>query len=127
MLNTTIFPGRYVQGRDATQRLGQELSRYGEKGMVVCDPFVYEQLLPGIESYMKDSVEVFVEKFDGECSDEEINRLVELVIQEKFQFVVGMGGVKPSIWLRRWLMAQSCRWRLCPPLPLAMLPVALYL
>ena len=30
MITTTSFPGRYVQGTDSIQRLGQELSRYGQ-------------------------------------------------------------------------------------------------
>ncbi|GFE69363.1 glycerol dehydrogenase [Chroococcus sp. FPU101] len=94
MLSTTIFPGRYVQGRDARKRLGEELSRYGEKGIVICDSFVYEKLLSDFEPYMKDGVDVFIEKFGGECSDEEINRLLNIIHEAKFHFVVGLGGGK---------------------------------
>ncbi|ELR99558.1 glycerol dehydrogenase [Gloeocapsa sp. PCC 73106] len=94
MINTTIFPGRYVQGRDARKRLSQELSRYGESGIVVCDPFVYDKLLPDFEPYLKDGIHVFIEKFGGECSDEEIDRLLDFIKQEKFNFVVGLGGGK---------------------------------
>jgi glycerol dehydrogenase len=94
MLSTTIFPGRYVQGRDARKRLGQELSRYGEKGIVICDPFVYDKLLWDFEPYMKDEVQVSIEKFEGECSDEEIDRLVALIEKAQCHFVVGLGGGK---------------------------------
>jgi glycerol dehydrogenase len=94
MICTTIFPGRYVQGRDARKRLGQELARYGEKGLVICDPFVYETLLSEFEPYMKQGVDVLIEKFGGECSDEEIDRLFNLTQQAKFHFVVGLGGGK---------------------------------
>lgn len=94
MLRTTIFPGRYVQGRDARKRLGEELSRYGEKGIVICDSFVYETLLSDFEPYMKDGVDVFIEKFGGECSDEEIERLLNIIHEAKFHFVVGLGGGK---------------------------------
>lgn len=94
MIRTTIFPGRYVQGWQARKRLGEELARYGHKGIVICDPFVYEKLLPDIEPYMQDGVEVLIEKFGGECSDEEIGRLLSLIQQSQFQFVVGLGGGK---------------------------------
>lgn len=94
MISTTIFPGRYVQGRDARKNLSQELSRYGKKGIVVCDRFVYETLLWDFEPYLKEGIEVMIEKFGGECSDEEINRLLELITQEQFDFVVGLGGGK---------------------------------
>lgn len=94
MISTSIFPGRYVQGRDARKRLSKELSRYGKKGIVVCDSFVYENLLHEFEPYMKDEVQVMVERFAGECSDEEIARLLSLTEKEKFDFVVGLGGGK---------------------------------
>jgi glycerol dehydrogenase len=94
MISTIIFPGRYVQGRDARKRLGQELSRYGEKGIAIADPFVYEKMIWDFEPYLNDGVQVAIERFDGECSDEEIERLVDLVKTAQFQFVVGLGGGK---------------------------------
>ncbi len=94
MLRTTIFPGRYVQGKDARKRLGRELERYGEKGFVICDPFVTENLLPDFDPYMRDGIQVSIEKFGGECSDEEIQRLLELVKITDSDFIVGLGGGK---------------------------------
>ena len=29
MISTTIFPGRYIQGYEATKRLGKEAARFG--------------------------------------------------------------------------------------------------
>jgi len=40
MISTTLFPGRYVQGADSIQRLGMELSRFGQKGFAICTPFI---------------------------------------------------------------------------------------
>lgn len=94
MITTTIFPGRYVQGKDARKTLSEQLSRYGKKGLVVCDRFVYEQMLFEFEPYLKDGIEVKIEKFGGECSDEEIDRLLEIIKQGEFHFVVGLGGGK---------------------------------
>jgi len=94
MISTTIFPGRYVQGKDARKRLGKELSRYGKKGVVICDPFVYEKMLPDFEPYMQNGVQINIEKFGGECSDEEIERILNLIKKAEFHFVVGLGGGK---------------------------------
>jgi len=94
MINTTIFPGRYVQGKDARKRLEEELARFGKKGFVVCDPFVHEKLLPQFEPYMKKGIQVIIEKFKGECSDEEIERLLAFLNKAKVNFVVGLGGGK---------------------------------
>lgn len=94
MISTTIFPGRYVQGRNSRKKLGEELARFGKKGFVVCDPFVKENLIDEFEPFMIDKVDVDIEVFGGECSDEEIERLLEKVKASEYSFVVGLGGGK---------------------------------
>jgi len=94
MISTTIFPGRYVQGKDARKGLAAELSRYGDQGIAVCDPFVHTKMLADFEPYMKDGVRVIIEKFGGECSDKEIKRLLILAKKAECQFIVGLGGGK---------------------------------
>ena len=68
MISTMIFPGRYVQGKGAVKKLGEELSRYGWKGIAVCTSFVYSNMLKDLESSMKGQVQIAIEKFGGECS-----------------------------------------------------------
>lgn len=34
MITTTVFPGRYVQGKGARKLLGEELQRFGPKGLI---------------------------------------------------------------------------------------------
>lgn len=94
MISTTIFPGRYVQGSDALERLGSEMVRFGKKGFVICDSFVFENLLPDFRQSMEQSLEVVVEKFGGECSDEEISRLAGLAKDASCELIVGIGGGK---------------------------------
>ena len=94
MISTTIFPGRYVQGKDARQLLGVELARFGSKGLLICDPFVYDNLRQEFEPYIIDKVNVEIVRFEGECCDEEIARLVERLKTFGGEFVVGLGGGK---------------------------------
>jgi len=94
MISTTIFPGRYVQGCDALKRLGVEMSRFGQKGFVICDPFVFDHLLPDFQPEMVKSVKVRVERFGGECCDEEIERLSDLAQKAGCELIVGIGGGK---------------------------------
>jgi len=94
MISTTIFPGRYIQGKDARKGLSVELARYGTNGLVVCDAFVHAKMLTEFEPYMKDGVQVIIEKFGGECCDEEIERLLVVVKKAKCQFIIGLGGGK---------------------------------
>ena len=92
MITTTIFPGRYIQGFDALQSLGKEIARFGKKALLLVDPFVYEKILPTFLAKVEESVSVQVEKFGGECSDEEIERLSKLAAG--VSLVVGVGGGK---------------------------------
>lgn len=94
MISTTIFPGRYVQGYDALQSLGEEMARFGDNAMLLVDPIVYDQLLPGFLPAIEAVVKARVEKFTGECSDEEVARLVELAKDANLDLVVGVGGGK---------------------------------
>ncbi len=59
MISTTLFPGRYVQGTDSVQRLGTELSRFGQKAFAVCTPFVFEKMLP----VFQDNIQKFIQSF----------------------------------------------------------------
>lgn len=94
MVKTTIFPGRYMQGAGAIQRLGTELTRYGRKGLMVCDAFVLDHLLSGFRESLERNSEVVIERFGGECSDEEIQRLVSVGRGAGCDLVIGMGGGK---------------------------------
>ncbi|MEI8656141.1 glycerol dehydrogenase [Vibrio sp. Hal054] len=93
MITTTVFPGRYVQGKGARKLLGEELQRFGQKGMMICDPFVYDNILSEFESYLS-QVEVDIVSFSGECCDQEISRLVDRLKSRGGQFVAGLGGGK---------------------------------
>lgn len=94
MISTTLFPGRYVQGENAIQRLGTELSRFGKNGFVICTPFVFENrrfILPGD---IKEYIQIEVEQFNRECSDEEIARLSSMAQKQSSDLIVGVGGGK---------------------------------
>jgi len=94
MLSTTVFPGRYVQGAHAFTRLGSEMARFGKKAFLICDPFVLDTLLAGFRADIEKDVELTVERFGGECSDEEITRILEVAAGVDYEIVAGMGGGK---------------------------------
>lgn len=94
MKTTTLFPNRYVQGADILKDLGTHVSKLGDHGFMICDPFAHENLLPNFLTQMKTSLKVSVEEFKRECSDEEINRLVTLVENSGSDVIIGIGGGK---------------------------------
>ncbi len=94
MISTSVFPGRYVQGAHAFNRLGGEMSRFGKKGFLICDPYVLDHLLPGFRDDIEKDVKLVVERFGGESSDEEISRISEVASKAGCDVVAGMGGGK---------------------------------
>lgn len=92
-------PGRYVQGPGATQELGREMQRLGLQGRVLFIAAgtarrelasIWQAVLPPV------GIEPIVEAFAGECSNAEIERLVQLANQLSCNAVVGAGGGKVS-------------------------------
>ncbi len=116
MISTTLFPGRYVQGAGALQRLGDEIARFGTHCFTVCDPFVHDQLLPGFLPDLKKKTEPTIEKFKGECSDEEVGRLAGLARAKDCDIVVGIGGGKTLDTTKALAHELSCPVAIVPTL-----------
>ena len=93
MISASIFPARYVQGAGALASLPEEAARLGNKGLMIAGrtarPIV-EQALAG-----QSALVLVHETFNGECSDEEIDRLVGVAKQGKVDVIIGVGGGKP--------------------------------
>jgi len=94
MITATLFPGKYIQGYDAIGGLEDWVRRYGKKAFIIGSPSMFDQVIPGILSSIKETVPVIVEKFERECSDEEITRLKTIAEREACDVVVGVGGGK---------------------------------
>ena len=94
MVSTSIFPSRYVQGCGALDLLGEELARLGSNALLLLDPFVDDTFHSQIEQSCESKINYRCERFSGECSDEEINRLIEQSKNNMPNVVVGMGGGK---------------------------------
>ncbi len=94
MISTTLFPGRYVQGPGTLKRLGEEVNRFGSKCFLICDSFVFDNILPEFQQEIEKHIQIEMEKFKGECSDEEIERLSALARNVGCDVIVGIGGGK---------------------------------
>ncbi|WP_018505047.1 glycerol dehydrogenase [Parafrankia discariae] len=97
MLAVFGSPGRYVQGRDATAALGPEMARLGLTGpAVIVTSGAPLRLLEETWRTSLDGAGIAysVHLFGGECSDQEIDRVVSAARDPEATVIVGAGGGK---------------------------------
>lgn len=88
-------PGKYIQGADALTRLGDYLKPMAERWLVIGDKFV----LGFAEAALRQSLDsaaltADIVPFNGECSQNEIDRLRDIAVKARCQAVLGIGGGK---------------------------------
>src|SRR5262245_54177742 len=97
MLSVFCSPARYTQGRNATEKLGEEMSRLGLPGPVlIVAGRSAKSLLDGVwRKTLGDSgFDYAVHDFAGECSHAEVARIVASARGAKAGTIVGAGGGK---------------------------------
>lgn len=91
MISTSIFPSRYVQGAGALALLPEEARRLGDTALAVVDPMV----MPAIGRVATTgSIVIALDRFGGECSDEEIERVIAHARDIDANVIIGAGGGK---------------------------------
>lgn len=88
-------PAKYIQGPGELSRIQDWLSHLGGPVLFVMGGYSYDNLKGIIEESYRNSGQVLVfEKFGGECTRNEINRLQEVYRENSCRVVVGIGGGK---------------------------------
>lgn len=88
-------PSKYIQGPGELARIKDHLARFKGPYLFVMGGFAYTNLKGVIEESFKDSGHSLVfEKFCGECTRNEINRLREIHRRHGCSVVIGVGGGK---------------------------------
>lgn len=95
MHRAIIAPSRYVQGYGELQRIREHVKQLGTTFLVIADDFVMSLTRDTIERSFKDSDKALVfQRFNGECSRHEIERLADISRSNKADAVIGVGGGK---------------------------------
>lgn len=88
-------PSKYIQGKGELSRIKEHISSLGKSFFIIADDFVMNLTKNTIEESFKNSdVNLVFEKFNGECSKNEINRLRKIYLEKKCDGVIGIGGGK---------------------------------
>src|SRR5688500_10243634 len=97
MLSIFCAPSRYVQGRDATEALGEQLAALEIEGtaIIVASDTPRRMLADTWTRTLGEAgIDHAVHEFGGECSDDEIARGVAAGREAGATVIVGAGGGK---------------------------------
>jgi glycerol dehydrogenase len=94
LFQTAVFPRRYVQGAGALGRLPDELMSLGQRALIVAGGTAASEIVPSRLAAWRERQHISTARFNGECSDAEIERLAAIATEEKCDLVIGMGGGK---------------------------------
>ena len=86
-----IAPGKYVQGAGEMANLGSYVAKLGKKALIVVSPSGKKRNAEVLDaSFAAAGVEIIYEAFNGECSRNEIARLVKVVKENGIDaYVIG--------------------------------------
>lgn len=96
MANIIGSPSRYIQGENALQDLGKYAAPFGKRPLVIITTSGIQRVGDTVKaSYaaVEDS-QVTFEPFQGECSNDEVQRLVQVYRDKGCDLVIGVGGGK---------------------------------
>lgn len=95
MLRALGFPGLYLQGPGALDRLAEVVSPRGQRAFVVIDPVAAERIGEVVEAQLSGAdCSASVAVFGGECTAAEIERLVAHYTRDGAEVILGIGGGK---------------------------------
>jgi glycerol dehydrogenase len=95
MSRILIAPSRYVQGQGAINEIGLHASLLGTKALLTGGKTALAACGNAIEASLAEKkIGCRREHFNGECSNNEINRLVDIAGKEKADFIIAAGGGK---------------------------------
>lgn len=90
-----ISPSKYVQGANALASIGQYVKPLGQKALAIADDFVTGLVGTQVTaSFAEAEGQLLLEKFNGECSRAEIDRLLEIAKANASEVIIGIGGGK---------------------------------
>ncbi|HEM3118789.1 TPA: glycerol dehydrogenase [Streptococcus suis] len=88
-------PSRYIQGKHVLFQGAEAIGKLGTKPLILCDDLVYGVVGEKFLSYLvEEGMQVHRVAFNGEASDKEIHRVVEIGKEQASDVVIGLGGGK---------------------------------
>ena len=106
---------KYTQGRDELAKLGGYVDPLGTKALVINTPSGVKRVGAKVEAGFAEAKATPVyEDFNGECSENEVNRLVEVAKANGCDVIVGIGGGKTLDTAKATAYFMGCPVVICP-------------
>jgi glycerol dehydrogenase len=93
MYKKAVFPGKYIQGEGVLSELPDLIKLLGGKGMILASKTVKDKIIPKFAPDLS-THSIPIELFSGECCEDELNRVNEVINKNKIDVIIGMGGGK---------------------------------
>jgi len=93
MVKITGSPSKYIQGPNAINELAKFSAMYGINPLILIDGFLFDTIKPLVEKNFNGQ-KILLEKFNAECSMNEINRIINVMKENKNDIVISIGGGK---------------------------------
>lgn len=88
-------PGRYVQGAGVLHEIGKHISALGDRALIIGGSTALSVSQEKIANSLRhEDVAPMVCRFNGECTENEIDRLAKIAKEESANVVIGVGGGK---------------------------------
>src|SRR5699024_1269571 len=85
-------PAKYIQGKNAIEKIGTELKEIGSQAAVIADEIVWDITVNKIvDTIKKSNIQSTKIVFNGESSEEEINRITKEAKESGATTVIGVG------------------------------------
>jgi glycerol dehydrogenase len=117
MFRKLAFPSKYVQGAGILKELGDLLTGFGSRPILIADSIAFEKSGKYIKKNLGFLKKVKIKKFQGEVTKSKVNNISKKIFDSNsIDFVIGFGGGK-TIDLAK-TVSDRCK------LPSAMIPTS---
>ncbi|MFH1714644.1 MAG: iron-containing alcohol dehydrogenase [Elusimicrobiota bacterium] len=89
----TIGPAIYIEGSNVITKAIPVLKRWGCRGIILGERRLFEKFTKEINPFLK-KLSLTKEFFNGECAKHEIDRIVKICKNKKYNYIIGFGGGK---------------------------------
>jgi glycerol dehydrogenase len=92
---TVTSPKKFVIGKGLLTQMQDYVKDFGDHAFIICDEFILGRVAEeAAQNLQKADIKVTTEKFNYECSKQEVDRLGQLAIGAGANVIVGVGGGK---------------------------------